>query len=83
MAMVASALALLCGMAQAIPAQVGQMALLQSVEVDSGFTVVADVEAAPGDLALSTMFDDVFAQRPQFLEEQAEEAHRFPVPTGH
>ena len=48
MAMVAGALALLCGMAQAIPAQVGQMALLQSVEVDSGFTVVAaaDVEAA-------------------------------------
>ena len=44
---------------------------------------VARVEAAPGDLPLATMFDDVFAERPTFLEEQAEEAARFPVPTGH
>jgi len=44
---------------------------------------LAVVEAAPSSPPLSSMFDDVYATRPWFLEEQAEIAARFPAPTEH
>ena len=44
---------------------------------------LSEVEAAERAPALSTMFDDVFAERPWFLHEQAEEAERYGLPKVH
>ena len=44
---------------------------------------LAKVEAAPGDNPLDWLFDDVFEQRPVFLDEQAADAARFNHKPGH
>jgi pyruvate dehydrogenase E1 component alpha subunit len=44
---------------------------------------LARVEAAPGQIELETMFDDVFEERPEFLDEQAADAARFNHTPGH
>ena len=44
---------------------------------------LAEVEAADPMPPLETLFDDVFAERTWFLQEQAAEAAKYPLPAGH
>jgi pyruvate dehydrogenase E1 component alpha subunit/2-oxoisovalerate dehydrogenase E1 component alpha subunit len=45
--------------------------------------VLGRVEAADPYVPLETLFEDVYREPPWFLQEQAEEAARFPMPDGH
>ena len=44
---------------------------------------LSQVESADKAPALSSMFDDVFAEQTWFLREQAEEAERYGIPKVH
>lgn len=46
-------------------------------------TTLAEVEAADPMPPLESLFNDVYAERTWFLEEQAEDASKYPVPAGH